>query len=379
MVVPPGDGAALADALVALADDPARRATLGAAGPAFVEERYSRRAVGTTARGVAGAGRAAGARARRGAPAGGARRRRQARGGRWSWPGSCSLVLSPLLVAVALAVRLDSPGPALFRQRRVGRASREFTILKFRTMRVGTPDLASHLMGPGSDRVTRVGRWLRRTSLDELPQLLNVLAGDMSLVGPRPALHNQHDLVALRQQAGVDALKPGVTGWAQIHGRDDLPLDRKVAYDRWYLEHVSLGLDLGIALRTPLRAVLLAGGVLMERAARRGARRPRRGAGGRACRGVRERGAGRAPARADLPAHRRGALDQSGPRTTTTRTARWCRWCRWRWSRPRRERLRALPRRGDWRGLALVALACALQVLGAARGRPHPAGLVARA
>jgi O-antigen biosynthesis protein WbqP len=106
-------------------------------------------------------------------------------------------------------------------------------------------------MGPGSDRVTRVGRWLRRTSLDELPQLLNVLAGDMSLVGPRPALHNQHDLVALRQQAGVDALKPGLTGWAQIHGRDDLPLDRKVDYDRWYLEHVSPGLDLSIALRTP--------------------------------------------------------------------------------------------------------------------------------
>jgi O-antigen biosynthesis protein WbqP len=165
--------------------------------------------------------------------------------------GVLLVVLSPLLVAVALAVRLDSPGPTLFHQRRVGRASREFTILKFRTMRVGTPDLASHLMGPGSDRVTRVGRWLRRTSLDELPQLLNVLAGDMTLVGPRPALHNQHDLVALRQQAGVDALKPGVTGWAQIHGRDDLPLDRKVEYDRWYLEHVSLGLDLRIALCTP--------------------------------------------------------------------------------------------------------------------------------
>ena len=250
VVVPPGDGAALADALVALAADPARRAALGAAGPAFVEERYSRRAVGAKlealldevvrlARGREVAPRPAG-------PGGAAKRAVDV-----FVAGALLVVLAPLLAVVALAVRLDSPGPALFRQRRVGRASREFTILKFRTMRVGTPDLASHLMGPGSDRVTRVGRWLRRTSLDELPQLLNVLAGDMTLVGPRPALHNQHDLVALRQQAGVDALKPGVTGWAQIHGRDDLPLDRKVAYDRWYLEHVSFGLDLGIALRTP--------------------------------------------------------------------------------------------------------------------------------
>lgn len=250
LVVPPGDGAALADALVALADDPARRAVLGAAGPAFIEERYSRRAVGTTlvtlleqvvrlARGRDVAPRPAG-------PGGVAKRAVDL-----AVAGVLLVILAPLLVAVAIVVRLDSPGPALFRQRRVGRASSEFTILKFRTMRVGTPDLASHLMGPGSDRVTRVGRWLRRTSLDELPQLLNVLAGDMSLVGPRPALHNQHDLVVLRQQAGVDALKPGVTGWAQIHGRDDLPLDRKVAYDRWYLEHLSFGLDLGIALRTP--------------------------------------------------------------------------------------------------------------------------------
>jgi O-antigen biosynthesis protein WbqP len=250
LVVPPGDGAALADALVALADDPVRRAVLGAAGPAFIEERYTRRAVGTKlvallkevvrlARGRDVAPRPAGA--------GGAAKRAVD----LVVAGVLLVVLAPLLAVVALAVRLDSPGPALFRQRRVGRASSEFTILKFRTMRVDTPDLASHLMGPGSDRVTRVGRWLRRTSLDELPQLLNVLAGDMTLVGPRPALHNQHDLVALRQQAGVDALKPGVTGWAQIHGRDDLPLDRKVACDRWYLEHLSFGLDLGIVLRTP--------------------------------------------------------------------------------------------------------------------------------
>jgi O-antigen biosynthesis protein WbqP len=157
---------------------------------------------------------------------------------------------SPLLLLVSLAIRLDTPGPVLFRQRRSGRGSREFLIFKFRTMRVGTPDLASHLMGPGSGHVTKVGRFLRRTSIDELPQLLNILRGEMTFVGPRPALFNQDDLIALRQEAGVDALLPGVTGWAQVHGRDDVPLDRKVAYDRWYLEHCSLRLDVEIIVRT---------------------------------------------------------------------------------------------------------------------------------
>ena len=141
--------------------------------------------------------------------------------------------LSPFLALIAIAIRADSPGPALFRQRRIGRGSAEFTILKFRTMRVGTPDLASHLVGPGSNRVTRTGRILRRSSIDELPQLWNVLAGDMTLVGPRPALFNQDDLIALRQEAGVDALKPGVTGWAQVNGRDEIALPEKVALDRF--------------------------------------------------------------------------------------------------------------------------------------------------
>ena len=160
------------------------------------------------------------------------------------------LVLSPVLAVLAIAIRLDSPGPALFRQRRIGRGSSEFTILKFRTMKVGTPDLASHLMGPGSSRVTQLGRFLRRTSTDELPQLWNVLTGDMTLIGPRPALYNQDDLIAMRQEAGVDALKPGLTGWAQVNGRDDIPLEQKVAYDRHYLERVSPALDLAIAVRT---------------------------------------------------------------------------------------------------------------------------------
>jgi O-antigen biosynthesis protein WbqP len=161
-----------------------------------------------------------------------------------------ALLLMPLLLLVALAIKLDSPGPVLFRQRRIGRATSEFTIMKFRTMFTGTPDLASHLMGPGSSRVTRVGRWLRRTSIDELPQLWHIVTGEMSLVGPRPALHNQYDLIGLRQQAGIDALKPGITGWAQVNGRDDIPLEQKVGFDRHYLEHVSVAHDLEILVRT---------------------------------------------------------------------------------------------------------------------------------
>ena len=162
------------------------------------------------------------------------------------------LPAAPLMLVLAIAIRLDSPGPALFRQRRSGRGSREFVIVKFRTMRAGTPDLASHLMqAQASSRVTRLGGFLRRTSLDELPQLFNIIRGEMSFVGPRPALHNQDDLIALRRQAGVDSLKPGVTGWAQINGRDALPMDRKVALDRWYLSHCGPVTDLTILLRTP--------------------------------------------------------------------------------------------------------------------------------
>lgn len=160
------------------------------------------------------------------------------------------VVLSPLMVLVAALVRLDSPGPALFRQRRIGRGSREFVIFKFRTMRVGTPHLASHLMGPDASQVTRPGRVLRRLSIDELPQLWNVVRGEMALVGPRPALFNQDDLIAMRREAGVDALRPGVTGWAQVNGRDDIALEGKVRLDRHYAEHVGWRLDLWILLRT---------------------------------------------------------------------------------------------------------------------------------
>ena len=154
------------------------------------------------------------------------------------------ICLSPVYLLVALAVKLTSPGPVLFRQKRVGRGGRLFTIYKFRTMRTDTPrDTATHLLQDPSRYITRVGAFLRRSSLDELPQFFNVLKGDMSIVGPRPALYNQDDLIAARREAGVDAVRPGITGWAQINGRDELPIPVKVRYDREYVENLSLKMD----------------------------------------------------------------------------------------------------------------------------------------
>ena len=250
VVVDPGDGEALANAILELASDPARRAEFAQAGPPFVRAHYSRRATGARLERLLVEVR----RCTRGRPV-----EARPRGLYGIVRRTADIVvasvllaaLSPRLALIAIAIRADSPGPALFRQRRIGRGSAEFTILKFRTMRVGTPDLASHLVGPGSSRVTRTGRILRRSSIDELPQLWNVLAGDMTLVGPRPALFNQDDLIASRQEAGVDALKPGVTGWAQVNGRDEIALPEKIALDRFYLERVSPALDLLILFRTP--------------------------------------------------------------------------------------------------------------------------------
>jgi len=160
------------------------------------------------------------------------------------------VLLSPLLLAIGLAVRLESRGPALHWSRRVGRYNRIFPMPKFRTMRTGAPDVATHLLGDPAQWITPLGRFLRRTSLDEIPQLWSVLKGDMSLVGPRPALFNQDDLVALRTAAGVEALRPGLTGWAQINGRDELPIPDKVQLDREYLERRSLAFDLRILAGT---------------------------------------------------------------------------------------------------------------------------------
>jgi O-antigen biosynthesis protein WbqP len=159
-------------------------------------------------------------------------------------------LLSPVLLALALAVRFESPGPALHWSRRVGRDNVIFPMPKFRTMRIGAPNVATHLLADPDQWITPLGRFLRRTSLDELPQLWSVLKGDMSLVGPRPALFNQDDLVALRTAGGVHRLRPGVTGWAQVNGRDDLPIPQKVRFDVEYLERCSLAFDLQILAAT---------------------------------------------------------------------------------------------------------------------------------
>ncbi len=162
------------------------------------------------------------------------------------------VLLAPFLLLIALAIRLDSPGAVLFRQQRVGRFGRHFQILKFRTMLAGTPDLPTDQMLRLPSSITPVGRFLRATSLDELPQLINILRGEMSLVGPRPALYNQLELTACRDDLGVLLFPPGITGWAQINGRDELPDKTKVELDAWYCDHWSPSLDCKIILWTVL-------------------------------------------------------------------------------------------------------------------------------
>ncbi|WHZ10407.1 MAG: Lipid carrier : UDP-N-acetylgalactosaminyltransferase [Burkholderiaceae bacterium] len=169
-------------------------------------------------------------------------------------------VLAAMLLAlpfllVWLAVRATSPGPALYWSDRVGVRNRIFRMPKFRSMRVGTPALATHLLQDPAVYLTPIGSFLRKTSLDELPQLWSILVGDMSFVGPRPALFNQADLIALRTRHGVDALVPGLTGWAQINGRDELPIPAKVALDVEYLERRSLAFDLRILWLTVVRVL----------------------------------------------------------------------------------------------------------------------------
>jgi len=159
------------------------------------------------------------------------------------------------IVFVALAVRLTSPGPALYWSDRVGRHNRIFKMPKFRSMRIDTPAVATHLLTNPDQWLTPIGSFLRRTSLDELPQLWSILKGDMSFVGPRPALFNQDDLIALRTEAGVHALLPGLTGWAQVNGRDELPIPEKVKLDAEYLQKRSFGFDLWILWLTLLKVL----------------------------------------------------------------------------------------------------------------------------
>ena len=164
------------------------------------------------------------------------------------------MLLVPLDVLVAVLVKVTSPGPVLYWSDRIGRHNEVFRMPKFRTMRVDTPEVATHLMIDPERWLTPVGAFLRRTSLDELPQVWCILIGRMSFVGPRPALFNQDDLISLRTAAGVHELVPGLTGWAQIRGRDDLPIPRKVAYDVEYLQRRSVRFDLWIIWQTAATA-----------------------------------------------------------------------------------------------------------------------------
>lgn len=161
------------------------------------------------------------------------------------------------MILVGLAVRFTSRGPILYWSDRVGRNNIVFAMPKFRTMRVDTPVLPTHLLADASSYLTPIGSFLRKSSLDELPQLWCILIGDMSLVGPRPALHNQNDLLDARTAAGVHALVPGLTGWAQVNGRDEVPLEVKVAYDVEYLQRRSLQLDVKILLLTLWKVVMV--------------------------------------------------------------------------------------------------------------------------
>lgn len=164
------------------------------------------------------------------------------------------LVVVPMM-AIAVLVALNSRGAVLYWSDRVGVRNAIFRMPKFRTMKTGVPVVATHLFKDPDRYVTTVGKWLRKTSLDELPQLWSIIVGDMSFVGPRPALYNQDDLIALRTEKGVHLLTPGLTGWAQIHGRDDLPIPVKVQYDEYYLKHQSWRLDLQIIWETFFKAI----------------------------------------------------------------------------------------------------------------------------
>ena len=160
------------------------------------------------------------------------------------------VLLSPLFLVVALLIKLESKGPVFFKQERIGKDNENFTIYKFRSMRTDTPDVATHLLDNPDVFITKIGGFLRKTSLDELPQLINIVKGDMLFVGPRPALYNQYDLRDLRTEKGVHVLYPGITGWAQVNGRDELEIPDKVEFDKQYVERRSIFMDIKIVFMT---------------------------------------------------------------------------------------------------------------------------------
>ena len=172
------------------------------------------------------------------------------------------LFLLPVWIGICLAIKLDSKGPVLFRQKRVGIHQTYFYILKFRTMRTDTPkDVPTHLLSNPDQYITRVGKFLRRTSLDELPQIFNILKGEMSIIGPRPALWNQQDLLTEREKYGANDVMPGLTGWAQINGRDELEIPEKAKLDGEYVKRIGFGMDVRCFVRT-IASVIRSKGVV---------------------------------------------------------------------------------------------------------------------
>ena len=158
--------------------------------------------------------------------------------------GCAIVILSPLLLVIAIAIKIDDPGPVLFRQKRVGIHKTHFSIMKFRTMKMDTPkDTPTHLLENPEQYITKVGKFLRKSSLDELPQIFQIFTGKMSIIGPRPALWNQFDLIAERDKSGANDVRPGLTGWAQINGRDELPIEVKARFDGEYVEKLSFFFD----------------------------------------------------------------------------------------------------------------------------------------
>lgn len=172
------------------------------------------------------------------------------------------VILSPLFLCLIIAIKIDSKGPVLFRQKRVGIHKSYFQILKFRTMRIDTPkDMPTHLLQNPEQYITKVGKFLRKTSLDELPQIINILKGDMAIIGPRPALWNQYDLIAERDKYGANDVRPGLTGWAQINGRDELEIPVKAKLDGEYVRKMGVWMDLKCFFGTFI-SVLRADGVV---------------------------------------------------------------------------------------------------------------------
>lgn len=165
------------------------------------------------------------------------------------------IILSPIFIAIPIMIKLESQGPVFFKQRRIGKDAEEFLILKYRSMRIDTPNVATDKLTHPEQYVTKVGKFLRKTSLDEIPQLFNIIKGDMSIVGPRPALFNQYNLIEEREKVKVNSIKPGLTGYAQVKGRDLISDEEKVAYDLFYLNKISFIYDVKLIMKTFISVV----------------------------------------------------------------------------------------------------------------------------